>query len=245
MKNSIILLLLMCFTAIVCAQNESAIPLIGEVAPSFKSNSTNGSIHFPDDFGRSWKILLSHPKDFTPVCSSEIIELAHMQDEFTALNTRIAVLSTDEVSRHTAWKAALEELMLLKNEPEKIEFPLIDDKDYVISRRYGMLHEQVSTTRDVRGVFIIDPDNFIRAVLFYPMEVGRNFDEIKRSIIALQTTVKYTDVLTPANWEPGCDVLVKSISGEEVDKYDNAEEDLGITQDIWFMTYKEFKYVEN
>jgi peroxiredoxin 2/4 len=244
MKNLIILLLLVSSNIIVSGQNKNAIPLIGEEAPSFRAQSTNGSINFPNDFGSSWKILLSHPKDFTPVCSSEIIELAHMQDEFKALNAQIVLLSTDEVTRHADWKAALEELMLLKNQPEKIEFPLVEDKDYVISRRYGMLHDKVSTTRDVRGVFIIDPDNIIRSVQFYPMEVGRNFNEIKRSIIALQTTVKYTDILTPANWEPGKDVLVKSLTGDETEQYNNAEDNTGITKDVWFMTYKEFKYVE-
>jgi peroxiredoxin (alkyl hydroperoxide reductase subunit C) len=227
----------------ISAQNKSEIPLIGEEAPGFKAISTNGSIDFPNEFGTSWKILLSHPRDFTPVCSSEIIELAHMQDQFKELNTQIVVLSTEDVTRHIDWKAALEELMLLKNEPEKIEFPLVEDKDYTISRKYGMLHEEVSTTKDVRGVFIIDPDNIIRSIQFYPMEVGRNFNEIKRSLIALQTTVKYSDVLTPANWEPGKDVLVKFMSGDEADKYDNAEE-LGITKDVWFMTWREHKYIE-
>lgn len=244
MKNLIILSLLVLSHTIISAQNKNTIPLTGEEAPSFRTQSTNGAIHFPNDFGTSWKILLSHPKDFTPVCSSEIIELAYMQDEFKALNTKIAILSTEGLERHFDWKAALEELMLLRNEPEKIEFPIVADKDLVISRRYGMLHEEVSNTKDVRGVFIIDPDNIIKMILFYPMEVGRNFKEIKRSLIALQTTAENHDILTPANWEPGKDVLVKFMTGDEAEKYDNAEENVGITQDVWFMTYKEFKYVE-
>ena len=241
MKN-LTVVLLFC-TTIISAQEKSTIPLLGEEAPSFQSKSTNGPINFPNDFGTSWKVLLGHPRDFTPVCSSEIIELAHMQDEFKKLNTRIAVLSTEEVERHYDWKAALEELMLLKNEPEIIEFPLVEDKDYSISRSYGMIHDEISTTRDVRGVYIIDPDNIIRSVQFYPMEVGRNYDELKRSIIALQTIAKHNDVLTPANWQPGKDVLVKSITGDEVEQYENAEE-VGITRDVWFMTYKEYKYIE-
>lgn len=242
MKNSIILFFLI-YSNIIFAQNKDAIPLLGEYAPTFNARSTNGSIDFPKDFGNSWKILLSHPRDFTPVCSSEIIELAHMQDQFKHLNTKIIVLSTDNVERHSDWKNALEELMALKNQPEIIEFPLVEDKDYTISRKYGMLHEKVNTTKDVRGVFIINPDNIIKSIQFYPMEVGRNFEEIKRSIMALQLTAENTEVATPANWEPGNDVLMKFMTGDEVDQYDNAEE-TGITQDVWFMTWKEFKYVE-
>lgn len=242
MKNSIILLFLLSGN-IILGQTKDAIPLLGEKAPAFKAQSTNGAVDFPDDFGKSWKILLSHPRDFTPVCSSEIIELAHMQDEFKELNTQIVVLSTDDVKRHAAWKNAIEELLVLKNQPEKIEFPLVEDLNYTISRRYGMLHDEINTTKDVRGVFIIDPDNVIRSIQFYPMEVGRNFKELKRSIIALQLTTRNSEIATPANWEPGNDVLIKFMTGNEADQYDNAEE-IGITQDVWFMTWKESKYLE-
>lgn len=189
------------------AQEGGKIPLIGSKAPSFKAQSTEGKIVFPDDYGSNWKVLFSHPRDFTPVCTSELLELAYRQSEFDRLGVKIAVISTDVLSQHNMWKAHLEELDYKNRGQLQINFPIIDDSDASVSKEYGMLHVPTSTTEDVRGVFIIDDNNVVCSVNFYPMRVGRNMDEIVRIIQALQTTAA-TDVLTPADWNDGDDVLV-------------------------------------
>jgi len=188
---------------------QSRIPLLGETAPSFTAESTNGTIEFPADYGSKWKIICSHPADFTPVCTSEILELALMQQDFKDLNCALLVVSTDDLQRHKGWKKAIEEMTAndKNNEPVKIKFPLVDDSKMNISWEYGMINPTVDSRHAVRGVFIIDPDNKIRSISFYPNEVGRNIDEIKRAVIALQTSDKNT-VLTPANWVLGKDVLL-------------------------------------
>jgi len=183
------------------------IPLIGDEAPSFTAETTNGRLNFPSDYGRKWKIIFSHPRDFTPVCSSEILELAHMQGEFEKLDVKLVIVSTDTLQKHFMWKQALEEVSYKDKNPVQISFPLVDDNRMVVSKLYGMLHQPVSTTKDVRGVFIIDPQNKIEAIYFYPMNIGRNMEEIKRTVIALQTAGK-DQYLTPANWQMGDDLLV-------------------------------------
>lgn len=201
------LVFILAFIVGIANSKDNSIPLIGSKAPSFTAESTNGKITFPKDFGHNWKILFSHPQDFTPVCTSELLELGYLQDEFDKLGVKIAVVSTDDVEQHKLWKAHLEELDYKNRGTQKIEFPIFDDKDAKISREYGMLHEPVSTNKDVRGVFIIDPNDKIRSVNFYPMEVGRNMNEIVRIVEALQMTDN-EKVLAPANWEEGDDVLV-------------------------------------
>lgn len=191
----------------VFSQSNSGIPLIGSKAPSFTAKSTNGKIKFPEDYGKDWKILFSHPQDFTPVCSSELLELAYMQKDFERLGVKIAVISTDDVDQHKMWKAHLEELDYKGRGTQHINFPIIDDSKATVSRTYGMLHKPASTNKDIRGVFIIDPENTVRSINFYPMQVGRNMNEIVRIVEALQTT-DAAKVLTPANWNKGDDVLV-------------------------------------
>ena len=213
------------------------IPLIGEDAPSFTAASTNGEITFPGDFGNKWKILFSHPADFTPVCSSEILELAQMQSDFDQLGVKIAVLSTDTLYKHISWKKSLETLKYKDRNPVKIDFPLIDDNTWYASKQYGMLHTQTSTSKDVRGVFIIDPKNKVRAIYFYPMEIGRNMEEVRRSVVALQTADR-NKVLTPANWKPGEDVMipyVKSIDRAEIPNDANAQDTYQVS---WYMMFK-------
>lgn len=205
-KVSLMLVAILCVVT-VWSQSQNKIPLIGSEAPSFKAKSTNGDLNFPSDFGKNWKILLSHPKDFTPVCTSEVLQLAEMQKDFDDLGVKLAIISTDVLSQHQTWKLSIEELLQKRNEPVRINFPLIEDNNAEISKKYGMLHEPVSTTKDVRGVFVIDDKNIIQSVNFYPMNVGRNMDELKRLVIALQTS-KRDQVSTPANWKPGDDVLI-------------------------------------
>jgi peroxiredoxin (alkyl hydroperoxide reductase subunit C) len=188
-------------------KNYSRIPLIGEDAPSFTAKSTNGTFTFPGDFVGQWKILLSHPKNFTPICSSEILELAQTQNDFDKLNVKLVILSVDKLDEHFSWKSALDTLKYKNRDPVPINFAFVEDKDMRISKKYGMLHEQTSNEKDIRGVFIIDPKNKIRAIFFYPLEIGRNLDEIERTVIALQTHDSQ-QVLTPANWNPGDDVFL-------------------------------------
>lgn len=189
--------------------SNTKIPLIGDIAPSFTAETTNGQLDFPRDFGKKWKIIFSHPRDFTPVCSTEILKLAQMQDEFEQINIKLLVVSTDTLPMHKTWIKALEDIAAKDNHPVKIKFPLADDNNAAISKTYGMLHYPTSTTRDVRGVYIIDPENKIEAVFFYPMNIGRNMAEIKRTVIALQTAGKGKDhLVTPADWQLGDDLLV-------------------------------------
>lgn len=187
------------------------IPLIGEDAPSFTAETTNGILNFPSDYGKKWKILFSHPADFTPVCSSEILELAYMQNDFDQLGAKLVIISTDQLARHVSWKKALEDVSLKDRQPVNIKFPFVDDNNRTVSKSYGMISPKVNATKAVRGVFIIDPENKIASVNFYPMSVGRNIDEIKRTLIALQTTQKQ-QVLMPANWKPGEDVMLPYIN---------------------------------
>jgi peroxiredoxin (alkyl hydroperoxide reductase subunit C) len=211
------------------------IPLIGDKAPAFTAESTNGIVHFPGDFGKDWKILLSHPQDFTPVCSSEILELSNLQPEFDKLNTKLVVVSVDPLSTHVQWKKALEGLSYKDRQPVPIKFPLVADDDLVVSKEYGMIHAASNNSRDVRGVYIVDPDNVIEAIYFYPSKVGRNMDELVRMVKALQTT--YTsNVMTPANWKSGNDLLIPYIPDEKESKQELEKK--GIYNLAWFMWYK-------
>ena len=217
----------------------SSIPLIGDDAPAFTAETTNGTIHFPDDYGKNWKIIFSHPMDFTPVCSSELLEIAYMQNDFDKLGVKLVVVSADDLEYHKSWKKSLETLSYQNREPVTIHFPLVDDKSKVVARKYGMIHPSTNTTEYVRGVFIIDPDNKIRAISFNPMEVGRNIGEIKRMVIALQTT-ESAAVFTPADWQPGGDVLVPYVKSEQKDDSKVfSQNDQSLYQVAWYMVFKE------
>ncbi len=213
------------------------IPLIGEDAPSFVAQSTMGEIHFPDDYFGKWKILFSHPADFTAVCSSEIIGLATMQDDFKALNTQIVVLSTDGINSHITWVKSLESINADGIPNFKIGFPLISDYNMEISKKYGMIHEKSNSTKDIRAVFIINPDNKISAIFYYPNNIGRNLEEILRTLKALQTSEKHS-VLIPVNWHPGDRVMLPSpATREEADKL-SASKNKKLYSPIWYMWYK-------
>ncbi len=232
---------IMLFITNVSSQDKKIIrvPLIGDDAPSFIANSTNGKINFPGDFGKNWKIILSHPKDFTPVCSSEILELAQLQEDYEKLGVKLFVLSTDVITQHESWKSALEEIKYKGRNPVKIKFPLIDDSELKISNQYGMIHPSVNIAQNIRAVFIIDPKNKIRSINFYPMEVGRNMDEIKRTVIALQTVDANKNIVTPADWNPGDDVIIPYLSDKE--KNIMKTQDSDIYQVSWFMSFKKMK----
>ena len=211
------------------------IPLIGEQAPAFSAQSTNGLVNFPDDFGRSWKVLFSHPQDFTPVCSSELLELANHQADFDKLGVKLVVLSADPLSTHKDWKKALEELNYKNRGKVTIKFPLVDDERLVVSKKYGMIHSANNSTRDVRGVYIVDPENVIQAIYFYPNSVGRSTEELLRAVTALQTAAK-NKVMTPADWKAGNDVMVPFLPSADNRKAPADTKDVYSVS--WFMTFK-------
>lgn len=215
------------------------IPLIGSIAPSFKAPSTNGPVNFPKDFDGKWKILFAHPRDFTPVCSSEILELAYRQDEFSQLNTQIVVISVDKLVSHQNWKADLEQIDYKGHGKVKINFPLVVDSSFAICDSYGMLDTKSSRGKSVRGIFFINPENEISAFYFYPNEVGRNTDEIIRTLKALQTNYSSKGVVLPCNWQPGDDVMIPFLTKE--DKEALKKQDSTIHYINWYMIYKKYK----
>jgi peroxiredoxin 2/4 len=238
MKKTASLIILLCFTTILLwsqKKNNSSIPLIGSEAPSFKAESTNGPVNFPDDFGKNWKIIFSHPQDFTPVCSSELLELSYLQPEFDKLGVKIIVVSTDKLSQHIAWKASLETIKYKGREPQKINFPLVSDEHYEVSEKYGMYHYPTSTAKDIRGVYIIDPDNIVQAIIFYPMSIGRNMEEFVRTVEALQTA--QNNMVIPANWKPGDDVMLTYLNDQDKAEKEKADQS-AIYEVSWYMMFK-------
>ncbi len=184
------------------------LPLIGDPAPSFKAKTTMGNINFPEDYKGKWVILFSHPADFTPVCTTEFMTFASMQEDFRKLNTELIGLSIDSIYAHIAWLRTIKEKIEF-NGMKNIEvmFPVIEDLKMDVSKKFGMLQPSASTTQAVRAVFIMDPEAKVRAILYYPLSTGRNMDEIKRMIIAMQKADK-EQIATPANWQPGDDVII-------------------------------------
>jgi len=229
----------MIFLTLVVVAKKDRIPLIGEKAPSFTENSTNGILNFPEDFGNSWKILFSHPLDFTAVCTSELCGLANYQEKFDALGVKIAVVSIDEIDRHLLWKEFMEKSFRENGQNLKIEYPIVADISEKVSRKYGMLHT-INSDRDVRGVYIIDPDNIVQAISFYPTSIGRNIDEMLRTVAALQLA-QNENVLTPANWKPGDDVLVphKPYTAEELEANPELKDQYyNVGEYMWFKKVK-------
>ncbi len=184
-------------------------PLIGDPAPEFTAQTTNGPINFPADYAGKWVILFSHPSDFTPVCTSEFMAFQSIIDDLKKMNTELVGLSVGSISSHLAWIDAIKDIKWRDFENLEITFPVIDDIGMNVAKKYGMIHPNASTTHAVRAVFIIDPAGIIRAILYYPASTGRNFEEIKRMLVALQTTDTFK-VSTPANWLPGDEVLISS-----------------------------------
>ncbi len=241
MKNFLILVVVIFHVTLLNAQGQGRkhkenrnfrIPLIGETAPSFIAESTGGTINFPGDFGGKWKVLFSHPQDFTPVCTTEIIELAHLQNQFDHLGVQLVVISVGSVDTHIQWIESMEKLNLNNEGYVKIRFPLVDDKNLFVSKLYGMVHSESNTTNSVRGVFIIDPHDIIQAIIFYPVSTGRSIDELFRIITALQATAS-ENVMTPANWKSGDDFLVPVPP-----KIDANILPAGYYSPVWYMLYK-------
>ena len=177
---------------------------LGDIAPNFEADTTIGRIDFHNYLGDSWGLLLSHPADFTPVCTTEIGRTSQLQDEFKKRNVKTLIVSVDNVEDHHGWAKDINEI-----HNTIIDFPLIADKDRLVSNLYDMIHPNASATMTVRSVFVIDPDKKIRLTLTYPASTGRNFDEILRVIDSLQLVDEYK-VATPADWNPGGDVIVSN-----------------------------------
>ena len=179
------------------------LPLIGDMAPKFTANTTNGPINFPEDFSGHWIVLFSHPMDFTPVCTTEFISFQSMIKDFEKLDTKLIGLSVGGIPSHLAWfRSIYEDIEFNGIKNTDITFPVIADIDLSVSKLYGMVHPHTSEITTVRAVFIIDPRGTIRTILYYPQTTGRNIKEIKRILIAMQTSDSFA-VATPANWKPG------------------------------------------
>lgn len=218
-------------------QQEIAMPRIGDAAPEFKAVTTQGEINFPSDYEGSWVILFSHPADFTPVCTSEFMTFATMEDQFAEANCKLVGLSVDGLYSHIAWLRTIKEKIEYKGMKDvEVNFPLIEDITMNVAKKYGMIQPNEDTTKAVRAVFFIDPKGVIRSIIYYPLSLGRNFDELYRALIAMQTADKF-GIATPADWRPGDDVIIGPAGscGKAKDRMENTEIDC---KDWFFCTKK-------
>jgi peroxiredoxin (alkyl hydroperoxide reductase subunit C) len=215
-----------------------SMPRIGEKAPEFKAVTTQGEINFPSDYSGKWSILFSHPADFTPVCTSEFMTFASMQDKFKKANCELVGLSVDGLYSHIAWLRTIKEKIEYKGMKNiEVTFPLIEDITMEVSAKYGMIMPGESNTKAVRSVFFVDPNGIIRAIIYYPLSIGRNFDELYRALIAMQTTDAF-NVACPADWQVGDDVIVPTagscgVAKERMDDNENLD-----CKDWFFCTKK-------
>ena len=182
---------------------------LGDVAPDFTAQTTEGTIKFHEWLGNSWGVLFSHPADFTPVCTTELGEVAKLRSEFDKRDVKVMAISADPLESHTKWIGDINE-----TQNTVVNYPLIADPEFKISNLYGMVHPAVTDKFTVRSVFIIGPDKKIKLMITYPASPGRNFDEILRVIDSLQLTAKYS-VATPANWKHGQDVIITAAVKDE------------------------------
>ena len=217
----------------------STMPRIGDPAPAFTAVTTQGPLSFPADYTGKWVILFSHPADFTPVCTTEFMTFASMQEEFRAYNTELVGLSVDGLYSHIAWLRTIKDRIEFRDLKDvEVTFPLIDDVSMEIARRYGMIMPGEDSTKAVRAVFVVDPKGVIRTIVYYPLSLGRNFDELLRVVKGLQTADAF-DVATPADWRPGDRVIVPppGSCGTAKDRMAGADE--GVECVDWFFCTKE------
>ena len=212
-------------------------PRIGEKAPQFKAVTTQGEINFPSDYQGKWSILFSHPADFTPVCTSEFMTFAHLQGKFRKANCELVGLSVDGLYSHIAWLRTIKEKIEFNGMKDiEVTFPLIEDITMEVAKKYGMIQPGESNTKAVRAVFFVDPKGIIRAIIYYPLSIGRNFDELYRALIAMQTTDEF-GVATPADWRPGDDVIVPTAGSCGVAK-ERMEDKENLDCKDWFFCTK-------
>jgi peroxiredoxin (alkyl hydroperoxide reductase subunit C) len=215
------------------------LPLIGEEAPAFEAETTQGHVKFPEDYRGKWVIFFSHPADFTPVCTTEFMTFASMQEDLRALNSELLGLSIDSIFSHIAWLRTIKEKIEFRGMKDvEVTFPVIADLTMEVAREYGMLQPAASTTQAVRAVFLIDPNGKVRAILYYPLSAGRNMEEIKRLLIALQTSDAHA-VATPANWMPGEDVILPPPGSCGAAKERVAGAGEGVRCVDWFLCFKQ------
>jgi peroxiredoxin (alkyl hydroperoxide reductase subunit C) len=215
-----------------------SMPRIGDKAPEFKAVTTQGDINFPSDYSGSWVILFSHPADFTPVCTSEFMTFASMADQFEKAGCKLVGLSVDGLYSHIAWLRTIKEKIEYKGMKNvEVNFPLIEDITMEVAKKYGMLQPGESSTKAVRAVFFIDPKGIIRAVIYYPLSMGRNFEEIYRALIAMKTADAFS-IATPADWQPGDDVIVPTAGSCGVAKERMANKEEMHCYDWFFCTKK-------
>lgn len=215
-----------------------SMPRIGDKAPEFKAVTTQGEINFPADYAGEWVILFSHPADFTPVCTSEFMTFASMEEKFAKANTKLVGLSVDGLYSHIAWLRTIKEKIEYKGMKNvEVKFPLIEDITMEVAKKYGMMMPGESNTKAVRAVFFIDPQGIIRTIIYYPLSLGRNFDELYRVTLALQAADEFK-VATPADWYPGDDVIISPAGncGTAKDRMDGKEE--GLDCKDWFFCTK-------
>lgn len=211
-----------------------SMPRIGDNAPEFRAVTTQGNINFPTDYKGSWVILFSHPADFTPVCTSEFMTFATMEKQFNDVNCKLVGLSIDGLYSHIAWLRTIKEKIEYRGMKNvEVNFPLIEDITMEVATKYGMIMPGESNTKAVRAVFVIDPAGIIRTIIYYPLSLGRNFDELLRVVMALQTADEFS-VATPADWRPGDDVIVPTAGSCGVAKERMDAHDDDITCYDWF-----------
>jgi len=225
-------------------QKVVSMPRIGDKAPEFTAVTTQGEINFPSDYSGSWVILFSHPADFTPVCTSEFMTFAHMEEQFAQANCKLVGLSVDGLYSHIAWLRTIKEKIEYKGMKDiEVKFPLIEDITMEVATKYGMIQPSESTTKAVRAVFYIDPEGIIRTIIYYPLSLGRNFDELYRVLIGLQAADKFS-VALPADWRPGEEVIVPTAGscGTAKDRMEGKEKD--VTCYDWFFCTKKISKEE-
>lgn len=223
---------------VVQEQQVNVMPRIGDPAPEFKAVTTQGDINFPSDYSGNWVILFSHPADFTPVCTSEFMTFASMEHKFEQADCKLVGLSVDGLYSHIAWLRTIKEKIEYKGMKNiEVNFPLIEDIKMDIAKKYGMIQPNEDNTKAVRAVFFIDPKAIIRTIIYYPLSLGRNFDELYRVLIALKTADEF-GIATPADWRPGDNVIVPPAGSCGVAKDRMESKDSDLTCHDWFFCTK-------
>lgn len=218
----------------------NVMPVIGQKAPEFTAETTEGVINFPKDYKGKWVILFSHPSDFTPVCTTEFMTFASMQEEFKDMNTGLIGLSIDSLHSHLAWTESIKKMEYNGIKNPVVKFPIIEDLKMNVAKKYGMIQGE-SDNSAVRAVFFINPEGIIKTILYYPASLGRNFEEIKRILVGLQKVEKEEGIALPADWKPGKKHIVAPPRTREAvdERKELAEKDNKYEMKDWYLTFKE------